>query len=163
MSDTTVTPTPAPPAQAAPEAPKVDETDWKAEARKWEDRAKANKEAADRLASIEEASKSEAQKAADRAAAAEKKAVEAEAKVARRDVAIEHKLSKEDAALLDTITDEAAMRALAARLSTAQADADAERKRTGGIAPKEGGSADTKTKADSDEREFVRGLFGRQD
>lgn len=38
-----------------------------------------------------------------------------------------------------------------------------DRKKQGGVAPKEGGSADTKTKAGSDEREFVRGLFGRQD
>jgi hypothetical protein len=60
MSDT---PTPAdvapkPPAQAAeaapnqPATPSVEETDWKAEARKWEQRAKANNSAADELAQI---------------------------------------------------------------------------------------------------------------
>lgn len=48
-----------------PEAPAQDATDWKSEARKWEDRAKQNKEAADRLAEIEEANKSEAQKQAE--------------------------------------------------------------------------------------------------
>ncbi len=40
MSDQVPTPTPAPPAQ---------ETDWKAEARKWEERSKENKAAVDAL------------------------------------------------------------------------------------------------------------------
>lgn len=70
----TPTPPPAPaPAPAAPPAP-AQEPDWKAEARKWEDRAKENKKAADRLAELEESQKTEAQKLADRAAAAEAKA-----------------------------------------------------------------------------------------
>lgn len=60
----------APTATPAPPAP-AQETDWKAEARKWEARAKENSTATARLAEIEEASKSEAQKLADRAAAAE--------------------------------------------------------------------------------------------
>lgn len=59
--------TEAPTETAAP----AQETDWKAEARKWEERAKANKSAADKLAEIEEASKTEAQKLAERAEAAE--------------------------------------------------------------------------------------------
>lgn len=76
------------------------------------------------LDKIRESQKSESEKVAERLAAAEKAATEAEAKVLRRDIAIEHKLSADDAALLDTITDEEAMRALAARLATA-ADATA--------------------------------------
>lgn len=81
--------------------------DWKAEARKWEQRAKENKAAA------ETASKTEAERLAD----LEKRAVEAEAKAARRDVALEFRLSKDDAGLLDAMTDEKAMRALAERLA----------------------------------------------
>lgn len=123
MSDT---PTPA---DVAPEQPAQEPeqttnddkatgtTDWKAESRKWEQRARENKAAADRLAELEEASKTAEQKAADRLAAAEKAATDAEAKVMRRDVALEFRLGSEDAALLDTITDEAAMRSLAARLA----------------------------------------------
>ena len=65
------------PATKPTDAP-AQETDWKAEARKWEERAKANKGAADRLAEIEEASKTEAQKAAERLAAAEAKVAEFE-------------------------------------------------------------------------------------
>ena len=48
------------------------ETDWKAEARKWEARAKANKEASDKLAELEEAQKTEQQKLVERAEAAER-------------------------------------------------------------------------------------------
>lgn len=39
----------------------------------------------------------------------------------------------------------------------------ADRKKQGGVAPKEGGAADTKPAGDSDEREFVRHLFGTPD
>lgn len=125
MSDTTApapeAPKPTPPAQA-PDAPPKVETDWEAEAKKWEKRAKDNFEKAQRLDQIEESTKTEAQKSAERLAAAEKAASEAEAKVLRRDIAIEHKLSTGDAALLDTITDEAAMRSLAARLAPSEDD-----------------------------------------
>ena len=38
-----------------------------------------------------------------------------------------------------------------------------DRKTRGNVAPSEGGAADTQTKAGSDEREFVRNLFGRPD
>ncbi|MEW2011401.1 hypothetical protein AB0300_18220 [Microbacterium sp. NPDC078814] len=69
-------------------------TDWKAEARKWESRAKqnladakANEGAAQRLAEIEEAQKTEAQKAQERLEAAEKRAAELELRAARAEVA----------------------------------------------------------------------------
>ena len=38
-----------------------------------------------------------------------------------------------------------------------------DRKKSGGVAPKEGGSADTPSDARDDERQFVRGLFGTPD
>lgn len=70
------------------------ETDWKAEARKWESRAKenltaakANETAAKRLAEIEESQKTEAEKAAERLAAAERRAGELETQVHRAQVA----------------------------------------------------------------------------
>jgi hypothetical protein len=82
QGEPTNTPTPtAPPAPAAP----AQETDWKAEARKWESRAKENSEATKRLAEIEEASKSEAQKLADRAAAAEAKVAQFESEKQQRE------------------------------------------------------------------------------
>ena len=60
---------PPTPAQETPATPPAKpETDWKAEARKWESRAKENKGAADKLAEIEEANKTEAERQADRLA-----------------------------------------------------------------------------------------------
>jgi hypothetical protein len=54
---------PAPPAEPAPtppaEAAQPEAVDWKAQARKWEDRAKANSEAAKRLQEIEDANKTD--------------------------------------------------------------------------------------------------------
>ena len=82
---------------ATPEAPAetpAQETDWKAEARKWEARAKENlskvnelSPAAARLAEIEEASKTAEQKAAERLQAAEARASELERKADRAEVA----------------------------------------------------------------------------
>lgn len=61
----TVTP---PPATGPAQTPPAQETDWKAEARKWEARAKENSDAAARLVEIEEANKTEAQKQAEETA-----------------------------------------------------------------------------------------------
>lgn len=83
------------PTTPTPTPPKAD-IDWVAEARKWESRAKenaakarTNEQAAARLAEIEEANKTEAQKLADRLAAAEAKAQEAELRALRSDVSRE--------------------------------------------------------------------------
>lgn len=80
------TPPPAP-APAAPAAPPAQETDWKAEARKWEQRAKDNSTAAARLAEIEESQKSAEQKAAEALAAAQSTATTATATAMRYEVA----------------------------------------------------------------------------
>lgn len=53
------------------EKPTSHEVDWKAEARKWEARAKENKSKADKLDEIEEASKTALEKAQERAQKAE--------------------------------------------------------------------------------------------
>lgn len=63
----TTAPNPAPTEHPDPDKG----TDWKAEARKWEARAKENSTAAARLAEIEENAKTEDQKRADRMAALE--------------------------------------------------------------------------------------------
>lgn len=78
---------------------------------------KTLKERTQRLDEIEESQKSEADKAAERLTQAEQRATEAEARALRREVALDHKLTKDDAALLDSMTDEDAMRALAERLA----------------------------------------------
>ena len=114
------------------------------------DEIKALKAKAARLDEIEDASKTEAQRAAEAQAAAEQRAAQAEARALRREVALEHSLSTADAALLDGITDEDAMRALAARLATVTPA------RPGNTAPIEGSTP--KQSLDDDRREFVRNL-----
>lgn len=77
MSEPAPEATPNAPAQET-QPPAKPETDWKAEAKKWEARAKENKTAADRLTALEESQKTEQQKLADRATAAEKAAADAQ-------------------------------------------------------------------------------------
>lgn len=95
MSDDTATPAAEAQAATQPEqqAP-AQEPDWKveydklkAQARKWEDRAKENYKARQRLDEIEEASKTEAQKQADALAKAQKEAAAAKARAAVLEVA----------------------------------------------------------------------------
>ena len=119
------------------------------------DEIKELKAKAARLAEIEDAQKSAEQKSAEREAAAEKRAADAEARAIRREVALDFKLSKDDAALLDTVGDEDAMRALAKRLAVA-----AEDKRTpNNYVPTEGTA---QTPPDDDRLAFVRRLTGRE-
>lgn len=130
---------------------------WKQKAREQEKRAKENAEAARRLSEFEDAQKSEAEKAADRLAKAEQRATEAEAKALRREVALEHSLTKGDAELLDALTDEDAMRRLAARLAEASED----KRKNGNRAPNEGRTSPNA--GSGDEGEFARQLFAGTD
>lgn len=105
----------APAAQAEPAAPNVDyaaeAAKWKALARRHEDAAKANAAAAKRLTEIEEAAKSDLQKATERAEAAEREAA------TLRTAHLRASIAAETAVPVDLITgdDEAAMRAAATR------------------------------------------------
>jgi|SRR5690554_675070 len=81
-----------------------DTTDWKAEARKWEQRAKANTEAAERLQALEDAQKSEAQKQQDALAAATAERDQLRLDLMRRDVAAKVGLPPEMAARLQGST-----------------------------------------------------------
>ena len=67
---------------------------WKTLARKHETTAKANAEAAERLAKLEESQKTESEKLAERIAAAEKQASEAALERLRYEVALEKGLTK---------------------------------------------------------------------
>lgn len=75
MSETNAAETPARDTGRPEQDHTNDGTDWKAEARKWENRAKENKAAADELATLREANKTEAQRLTE---AAEKASREAE-------------------------------------------------------------------------------------
>lgn len=154
MSETPSTPAPTETPAQATEAPPKPETDWKAEAKKWESRAKENKTAADKLAELEEASKSEAQKVADRLTAAENEAAEARREALRLRVAARFQIGDEDADLFLTGSDEQTLTKQAERLSARES----ERKKNGNHVPREGS---TPTKPAEDEmRAFARGVFG---
>jgi membrane-associated HD superfamily phosphohydrolase len=80
---------------------------WKALARKNEQRAKENADAAKRLQEIEDAQKTETQKMLDRAEAAEKRATELELQALRADVALRKGLTATQAKrLVGTTLDE---------------------------------------------------------
>lgn len=83
--------------------PQTKQTDWVAEARKWEERAKENKKIADqnsaaakRLSELEESQKTELQKIQERAEAAEKRAADLEAADEKRRADEELKKQIED-------------------------------------------------------------------
>jgi len=92
---------------------KKKETDWVAEARKWEQRAKENKQAADELAEIkkqqaaaDEAKKDELTKATERAEKAEREAAETKAQLLRSQVAAAKGLTEAQAKRLTGSTKE---------------------------------------------------------
>lgn len=95
MSDETTTPAETTEPEAAEVEAPAQETDWKAEARKWEKLAKTNKDAASRLSEIEEASKTEAQKLSERAEAAEKELASAKADALRLSVIAKHSIPED--------------------------------------------------------------------
>jgi len=114
----------------------------------------AQKDEIKRLKTVVDGSKTEAEKVADKLAEYEQKVIAAEARTARREVALEHHLTTEDAALLDTVTDGAAMRALAERMAR---NADTAKRGTNYV-PGEGKTQEVKG---DDRRAFLRTLTGR--
>lgn len=101
--------------------PIEDKTDWKAEARKWEARAKENSGAAQKLADLENASKSELQKALDRAEAAEKALASTQAESLRLTVAARHGITGDALDLLNGSTEDE-LEAKAVKLSALLTD-----------------------------------------
>lgn len=100
MSDTEPTDAPADEQTEAPAQESKPETDWRAEAKKWESRAKENKTAAERLAQLEESQKSEQQKLMERAEAAERERDEVRTEALRLRIAHEKGLTPRQAARL---------------------------------------------------------------
>src|SRR5687768_1731655 len=104
------------------------------EAAKYRTEAKANADAAKRLAEYEDAQKSEAQKAADRIAQLEQETTAAKRDALRFKVASKFGIGDEDADLFLTGSDEETLTKQAERLA-ARTD---ERKKTGNQVPREG-------------------------
>lgn len=105
------TPTPEP----------AQEPDWKAEARKWEKRAKENTDAAARLAELEDAQKSEHQKLQEQLDQERLQGRQAAVEAARYRAAMKHGLAEEDLDLLGDDPEQIEARAerFAARLAAA--------------------------------------------
>jgi hypothetical protein len=130
---------------------------WKEKAREQERRAKANAEAARRLAELEESQKTDAQKAADKLAAAEAEVAAVPAKVAealREHLVTLHSIDEQDAELFLTGTTPELVLKQAARLLERRTGTS---KRTNHV-PREGNNPQPGT---DDMREFTRDLFGK--
>lgn len=94
-----------------------DDVDWKAEARKWEQRAKENKSASAELTKLKAANMSELEKAQAAAAENLKAAETARSEALRLRIAIKHGISDEDAETFLTGTDEESLTKQAERLA----------------------------------------------
>lgn len=88
----------------------------------------------------------------------EAKYTDSEARALRSDIAAKHGVSAEDRDLFLTGTDEATLTAQAQRLASREAD----RKKHGNVAPKEGSTSSTGGD-DGGMREFAHQLFGKAD
>lgn len=126
----------------------------RAEAAKHRTEAKANAKAAEKLAEIEAANLTEAQKAAAALAAAQSDAEKARADALRFKVAAKFQVNDEDADLFLTGTDEDTL----TRQGQRYAELVGERKRNGNQVPREGTNPKQPT---DDVREFARSLFNR--
>lgn len=152
------TPTPAPPAQPpAPTPPVVlpDDHPLVKTLAAQKEEIKNLRGKAQQLDALDQASKTEAQKAADRLAAVEAKALESERRALRFEIATEFKLDADQAKLLEHTPSEDGMRAIAAGLAAK----DADRKKNGNHVPREGNTPTPP--ADDPMRAFARGLFDK--
>lgn len=146
--------------EAAAQEPETTETDWRAMSRKWEQRAKdANAKlkelepVAAKAVELEEASKSELQKAQERAEAAERALADATATAVRAEVAAAKGVP---VALLSGDTREALEASADALLAFRDETA-----RKGNYAPNEGRTSNIDK--GSELREFTRNLFAARD
>jgi hypothetical protein len=111
------------------------------------------KKKADEFDKVTQASKSEQEKFAERVAALEKENQTIRSDALRSRIQAKYSISDEDADLFLTGTDEDSLTRQAERLAGKEAD----RKKQGNVAPKEG--ANNSPATGGTEREFVRGLF----
>lgn len=126
---------------------------WKQKAREQEKRAKENATAAQRLAEIEEAQKTEAEKAADRLRQAEADRDRAAAEAMRFKVASKYGIGEEDADLFLTGSDEETLTKQAERLAERQSDS----KTRNNVAPREGGNPTPTGTPEGDFASFIQG------
>lgn len=148
---------------AEPQGEQTSTTDWKAEARKWESRAKENFSAVEELQKLKDAEKSDLQRAVDAAEAAQNELASTKAEAARLRIAAKHGIGEDHLDLL-VGSDETELEAKAAKLAAlVKLPTTEEPARKGAWAPfdrDEGKSPNQITATDS---EFVKELFARGD
>lgn len=113
------------PAQEPAEVKEKPQTDWAAEAKKWEQRAKENKKAADELAALKASQMTEAERTAARLAEMERETQAARSEALRYRIATRFGISDDDAELFLTASDEATLERQAQALATRNAAAAA--------------------------------------
>lgn len=138
-----------------PEEEGVDTTDWKAMARKWERLAKSNSEKATAYDELQEQSKSELQRAQEKAKRAEDELAELKAKAELAETRA--KVAKDTGVPAELISgdDEESMRAFAEAVAAWGRPSSAPRTRKPGSF-----SADAGDGRDAAKRELARQLFG---
>jgi hypothetical protein len=140
MSESAAAEPAATPAEVAVEAPAQDATDWKAEARKWEGRAKENSTAAQKLAEIEESKKSETQKLQEQLTTLQERAATAERDRERLAVIAKHGIPEDYHDLVHG-TDAESLAASAAKVKALiTANAPAQQNEASFVIPSEGNS-----------------------
>ena len=131
------------------------EVDWKAKAREWENRAKANKTAAEELASLKAAQMTEQERLTAQLQEATSAAETARTEALRLRIAVRHGVSDEDAELFLTASDEATLTKQAERLASRETD----RRKGGNHVAREG---TTQTTPENEKRQFAGDLFSRE-
>lgn len=99
-------PDPTPDPKPDPKPDPTNEPDWKAEARKWEGRAKENSAAAARLKELEDAGKTETEKLRDELTAAQADGTTSKSELMRLRVSIRKGLTEAQAKRLQGTTEE---------------------------------------------------------
>lgn len=140
MSESAAAESAVTPAEAAVEAPAQDGTDWKAEARKWESRAKENSTAAQKLAEIEESKKSETQKLQEQLTTLQERAATAERDRERLAVIAKHGIPEEYHDLVHGSDPEALAASAAKVKALITANAPQQQNAASFVIPDEGGS-----------------------
>lgn len=134
---------------------------WKQKAREQEKRAKENADAAKRLTALEDAQKSETEKAADRIAKADAEVAAVPAKVAdalKQHLVDLHKIDVEDAELFLTATEPDLLLKQVTRLLARSDEQTAAQKKAGNHVPREGNNPKP---GDDPLRDFTRTLFAK--
>jgi hypothetical protein len=134
---------------------------WKQKAREQEKRAKDNATAAQRLAAIEDAQKTEAEKTAEKLAKADAEVASVPAKVAdalKTHLVGLHKIDSEDAELFLTASEPDLLLKQVTRLLARSDEQTAAQRRSGNHVPREGNNPQP---GEDDMRGFTRDLFAR--